>query len=233
MRLRILGAVAGLMLAAGQVSAGEAPILKTDQDLVNYAIGVNLINNFHQQGVEIDLPLVMKGMLDAHEGKELLMDDAALARAGREYQNTVRQKQSMKARSGPAVANKAVGEKFLEENRKKEGVVSLPSGLQYKVLKDGSGSRAGDGKAVEYRFRATLLNGKEIGSSPADGQAAIYKGSEGALPGIAEALRLMRPGAKWQLFVPPVLAYGEKGDGGAIGPNTTLVYDVELLRIID
>lgn len=233
MRLKIFGAVAVLMLAAGHVSAEEAPVLKTDSDMVNYAIGVNLINNFRQQGVEIDLPMVMRGMQDAYGGKGLLLDDNALARAGREYLSAVRQKQSTLAKSGPANANRIVGEKFLEENAKKKGVITLPSGLQYLVIKDGSGRRANEGEAVEYRFRATFLNGKKAGHSSADGQTSVYKGKGDAIPGVAEALRLMQPGAKWQLFIPPSLAFGDKGDGGVIGPNTTLIYDVELLRIIE
>lgn len=233
MTMRLLSMVAGVVLIAGHAAADEAPLLKTDADSVNYAIGVSLINNFRQQGVDIDLPLVIRGMQDAQAGKGLLLDDAALTRASKEYLAAVRQKQSMMARTGPATANRVVGEKFLQENAKKKGVITLPSGLQYLPLNDGSGQRPKEGDSVEYTFRASFLNGKKAGHASADGKASVFKNKEDAIPAIAEALRMMRPGAKWRLFVPSSLAFGDKGDGGLIGPNTALIYDVELLRILE
>jgi FKBP-type peptidyl-prolyl cis-trans isomerase len=221
----------GILLLAAQVSAGEPPALTTQKDKVNYAIGVSLINNFRQQGVEIDLDLVQQGMKDAYAGGALLLNDAELSRSIREYQTAVRQKQGSTAKLNVALANKKVGEAFLADNRKKEWVVSLPSGLQYKILKAGDGRKPTAADTLEYHYRGTLLNGKEVISSYKAGKPAVFKVKEDAIPGVAEALRLMRPGAKWQLFIPPQLAFGEQGQGGDIGPNTTLIYEVELLAI--
>ena len=137
----------------------------------------------------------------------------------------------MKAGQGQASANKKVGDAFLAENRKKPGVVTLFSGLQYKILVAGEGDRLKEGQTAEFQFRGTLLNGKEVASSYTGGKPARFMKQGDAIPGVAEALRLMRPGAKWQLFIPPQLAYGDQGHGHEIGPKTTLIYDVELLSI--
>lgn len=221
----------GLLLWAVQVSAAEVTSLATEHDKVNYAIGVYLMNNIRQQGIDIDLSLVQQGMKDAQGGGALLLNDAELSKAIREYQIAVRQKQGPKAKQGLALANKTVGDAFLAENLKKDGVFVLPSGLQYKVIAPGDGSRPTATGPVEYHYRGTLLNGKEVVSSYKDGKPALFKATTDAIPGVAEALRLMRPGAKWQLFIPPQLAFGEKGQGADIGPNTTLIYEVELLAV--
>jgi len=221
--------VLGVLLLAGQLFAEEAPLLKTQKDKANYAIGVNMIGNIKQQGVEIDLDLVIKGMKDAQSGGKLLLTDEEIRTGIDQYQTAVRQKHSqMKAKM--AEENKKAGEAFLAENAKKEGVVTLPSGLQYKILKAGDGKKPTDADTVECNYRGTLVNGTEFDSSKRTGKPATFKVG-GVIPGWTEALKLMPVGSKWQLFVPSQLAYGERGKGGRIGPNVTLIFEVELLAI--
>ena len=221
--------ILGVLLLAGQLFAEEAPLLKTPKDKANYAIGVNMIGNIKQQGVEIDLDLVIKGMKDAQSGGKLLLTDEEIRTGIDQYQTSVRQKHSqMKAKA--AEENKKAGEAFLAENMKKEGVVTLPSGLQYKILKAGDGKKPTDADTVECNYRGTLVNGTEFDSSKRSGKPATFKVG-GVIPGWTEALKLMPVGSKWQLFVPSQLAYGERGKGGQIGPNATLIFEVELLAI--
>ncbi|MFH0822636.1 MAG: FKBP-type peptidyl-prolyl cis-trans isomerase [Pseudomonadota bacterium] len=215
--------------SAAPSESGQPLELKTQQDKVNYAIGVNLIGNFKQQGIEIDLDLVIKGMQDALSGGKLLLSNEEIRKSISLYQTEVRQEQA-KARVAAAEGNKKEGETFLAENKKKEGVVTLPSGLQYQVLKVGEGRKPTDEDTVECHYRGALINGTEFDGSHRTGRPATFKVS-GVIPGWREALKLMPVGSTWQLFIPPKLAYGERGTGGHIGPNATLVFEVELLGI--
>jgi UDP-GlcNAc:undecaprenyl-phosphate/decaprenyl-phosphate GlcNAc-1-phosphate transferase len=209
--------------------AEEPVVLKTQKEAVNYAIGVNMIANLKQQGIEIDLDLVMKGMRDAFSGGKLLMTDEELRKNISLYQVRVRQNWA-KARPMAAEANKKEGEAFLAENKNKEGVVTLPSGLQYRILKAGDGNKPTDADSVECNYRGTLINGTEFDSSYHTGRPATFKVT-GVIPGWTEAFKLMPAGSIWQLFVPSQLAYGERGTSGPIGPNATLIFEVELLAI--
>ncbi|RQW76849.1 MAG: FKBP-type peptidyl-prolyl cis-trans isomerase [Geobacter sp.] len=225
--------VLGVVLQAAQVVAVEPQALKSQKDQVNYAIGVNLANNLKQQVVQIDQDLLIKGMKDAFAGGELLLTDDELRKSISHYQKAVRQKQGLaaKARMTAAEENRKAGDAFLAENRKKEGVVTLPSGLQYRILKAGDGKRPSGSDSVECNYRATLVNGTEIDSTLRTGKPATFKVNDGAFQGRSEALRLMSVGSKWQIFIPPQLAFGERGRGKDIGPNETLIYEVELLAI--
>jgi FKBP-type peptidyl-prolyl cis-trans isomerase FklB len=147
----------------------------------------------------------------------------------RTFQAELRQRQAV-ARTKAAEDNKKQGNAFLAENKTKEGVVTLPSGLQYKILKAGGGKTPTDADTVECHYRGTLLNGTEFDSSHLTGKPATIKVTA-VIPGWKEALKLMPVGSKWQLFIPPQLAYGERGAGHEIGPNATLLFEVELLAI--
>jgi FKBP-type peptidyl-prolyl cis-trans isomerase FklB len=219
----------GILLLTAQVSAGEPPVLKTQKEKVSYGIGVDMSRNFKQQGIEFDADILMKGFKDQSSGGKLLMTEDDIRATLNAYQSEMMQKraQAMKA---AAEENKKIGEAFLAENGKKEGVVTLPSGLQYKILKTGDGRKPTEADTVECNYRGTLINGTEFDSSYRTGKPATFKVT-GLIAGWTEALKLMPAGSKWQLFIPPQLAYGERGAGGAIGPNATLIFELELLSI--
>jgi FKBP-type peptidyl-prolyl cis-trans isomerase FklB len=228
-KVKLLTAILGLGLLAVQAVADDVTVLKTDKEKTNYAIGANIIGSIKQQGVEIDLDLVIKGMRDAYSGGKLLLSEEEIRTGIDKYQIAVKQKRSLMLAKA-SEENKKAGETFLAENRKKEGVVTLPSGLQYKILKSGSGKKPSDTDTVECNYRGTLINGAEFDSSQRTGKPAAFKVS-GVIAGWREALKLMPVGSIWQLVVPSSLAYGERGAGGMIGPNATLIFEVELVAI--
>lgn len=209
--------------------AEESALLKTQEDEVNYAIGVNMMGNFKQQGIDINLDLVIKGMRDAASGGKLLLSEGELQKSIILYHEKLRRIQS-KARTAAAAENRKEGQSFLAENKTKEGVVTLPSGLQYRILKVGDGKIPSDADTVECHYRGTLINGSEFGNSYHLERPPTFR-VEGVIPGLKEALKLMPVGSKWQLFIPPELGYGERGSNAPIGPNATLIYEVELLNI--
>jgi len=205
------------------------PALTTQKDKISYAIGMNIGTNLHRQSVEVDPKVLQQGLEDALAGgKTLLSEDEARATLA-QFQNEMRQKQQEKMQQAGA-ANKKEGEEFLAANKAKDGVVTLPSGLQYKVETTGTGPKPTASDSVVCNYRGTLIDGKEFDSSYKRGQPATFPVA-GVIKGWTEALQLMPVGSKWQLFVPSELAYGERGSGPDIGPNATLIFEVELLSI--
>jgi FKBP-type peptidyl-prolyl cis-trans isomerase len=218
-----------LIMFTSNASAGEHQVLTTEKDRINYGIGVEMARNFKRQGIEIDLDLVMKGVKDGLSGHDLLMSEKDLRKTMQNFQNEQRLKQrETRKLAGEKARYTKEGEDFLALNRTKEGVVTLPSGLQYKSLMTGNGKKPIDADTVDLRYRGTLLNGTEFDSS--SGQPRMMKVAD-ALPGLAEGLKMMPVGSKWQLFVPPRLAYGERGSGSVIGPNAVLIFELELIGI--
>jgi FKBP-type peptidyl-prolyl cis-trans isomerase len=215
-----------------QSSAPEStsnPAFKTQKDKVSYAIGMNIGANLHRQSVDIDPKVLQQGLEDALAGgKTLLSEDEARATLT-DFQTDMRKKQQEKMQQA-GEANKKDGDAFLAANKAKDGVVALPSGLQYKILTAGTGPKPAAGDSVVCNYRGTLIDGKEFDSSYKRGQPATFPVS-GVIKGWTEALQLMPVGSKWQLFVPSELAYGERGTGADIGPNATLIFEVELLSI--
>ena len=209
--------------------AKKSSILKTQKDQVNYAIGANFIGAIKQQGIDVDLEMVMRGMKDAYAGKELQMTDGEIRKAIMIYHGEVQRKQA-RARAEAAENRKREGETFLAENQKKEGVVTLPSGVQYRVIKEGHGNKPADSDVVELHYRGTLINGAEFDSSFRTGHSATVKVAD-LIPGWREALKLMPVGSKWQVVIPPQLAYGARGVKGSVGPNETLIIEMELLAV--
>jgi FKBP-type peptidyl-prolyl cis-trans isomerase FklB len=209
-----------------------APLaLKTSKDKFSYALGMKMGTNLKRQDVPVDPNILARGLKDGLAGsKTLLTDDEAQA-AIVQVQTELRTKQQEKMQEAGA-ANKKEGDTFLTGNKAKEGVVTLPSGLQYKILKEGTGPKPAATDSVVCNYRGTLINGTEFDSSYKRGQPATFP-VNGVIKGWTEALQLMPVGSKWQLFIPAELAYGERGPDPAIGPNATLIFEVELLSIED
>ncbi len=203
--------------------------LKTQKDKLSYALGMNLGSNLHKEKVEVDPALVLRGLKDAlAAGKMLLTEDEARVTLT-QLQTEVRGKQQEKMKVAGEL-NKKEGVEFLAANKSKEGVVILPSGLQYKILTEGTGPKPTASDTVVCNYRGTLISGAEFDSSYKRGQPASFP-VNGVIKGWTEALQLMPVGSKWQLFVPAELGYGDRGAGADIGPGATLIFEVELLSI--
>jgi FKBP-type peptidyl-prolyl cis-trans isomerase FklB len=208
----------------------QAPLaLKTQKDKFSYALGMNLGANLHKQSVPVDPNIMARGLKDALAGGKTLLTEEEARAAITTVQNDMREKQQAKMQAAGG-ANKKEGEAFLADNKSKEGVIALPSGLQYKVLKEGNGPKPTATDSVVCNYRGTLINGTEFDSSTKHGGPATFP-VNGVIKGWTEALQLMPVGSKWQLFIPSDLAYAERGAGGDIGPNATLIFEVELVSI--
>jgi FKBP-type peptidyl-prolyl cis-trans isomerase len=229
MRLRWMVCLGAGLLLAAQVRAEEPMALKTQKEKLSYSIGVDVARNFRGLGIEIDLDLLMKGLKAEAAGGKLLLPETEIRKTMNEFQGEV-MKKGVQARRIAALDNKEKGDAFLAVNKTKEGVVTLPSGLQYKVLKVGNGKKPVDPDTVECHYRGILIDGTEFDSSYRSGHPAIVQVAKG-IKGWREALKLMPVGSKWQIFIPPQLAYGSSRGGQSIGPNSTLIYEVELLAI--
>jgi FKBP-type peptidyl-prolyl cis-trans isomerase FklB len=225
----MIAGVAALLLVV-QAGAEEAQPLKTQKDRISYVIGVDQIRNFKRQGIDADLELVIRGMRDAASGGRLLIGEAESQKILADYSVELKAKQAQ-LKKDLAEKNKKAGAAFLAENKKQEGVVTTASGLQYKVLKAGTGKSPADDDAVTVKYRGTLIDGSEFSSSELLGYPITFYVKDSVIAGWAEALKLMSAGARWQVFVPPQLAYAEKGAGRDIGPNATLIYDIELIAV--
>ena len=191
---------------------------------------MNLGGGLHRQNVDVDSAALIQGMKDTLAGGKTLMTEDEARAALMELQKEMQEKQQAKA-AAESDANKKEGDAFLAANKSKEGVVTLPSGLQYKILTPGSGPKPTASDSVVCNYKGTLINGTEFDSSYKRGEPATFPVT-GVIKGWTEALQLMPVGSKWQLFVPPDLAYGPRGTpGGPIGPNATLTFEVELISI--
>lgn len=221
-------AIVGLGLLSSSVYAADKSDLKTQKDKVSYSIGLDIGRNLKDQSIEVDPKLLSQGIQDAISGKHLLTDEEI-----QKVMSTFREEIQAKAAAQAKVVgdkNLKEGDAFLAENKKKKGVVTLPSGLQYKILTAGTGKKPKATDTVTTNYKGTLIDGTEFDSSYKRGEPASFP-VEGVIPGWTEALKLMPVGSKWQLVVPPSLAYGPRGAGQAIGPNATLIFEVELLSI--
>ena len=211
-----------LMIAAHS-SAADKP--KSETERFSYAIGLQIGQNMKQQGTEIDSKSLVLGLQDGLSGAPAkLTNDEMQAAVQAQHQREAAKRESV------AKKNLDAGQAFLTENKKKSGVVARPSGLQYKVLKDGKGKQPKASDTVEVHYRGTLLNGTEFDSSYQRNQTATFP-VHGVIQGWQEVLPLMKEGAKWQVWIPAALAYGERGAGRAIGPNETLTFEIELIAV--
>jgi FKBP-type peptidyl-prolyl cis-trans isomerase FklB len=222
-------AVLGVLFLAVPLSAEENIVLKDQKDKVSYSIGIDIGNNLKNLKVDMNLDLLVRGIRDVLSETKLLMTEQEIRSTMMAFQKELmaKREQQMKVLGEK---NKKEGESFLAENKKRAGVTTLPSGLQYKVFKAGTGKTPTDTNTVTVHYRGTLIDGTEFDSSYRRGQPATFQ-VKGVIPGWIEALKLMQEGAKWQLFIPPNLAYGERGAGSVIGPNATLIFELELISI--
>jgi FKBP-type peptidyl-prolyl cis-trans isomerase FklB len=213
-------------LAIGPLAFGqEKPVqLKDTKDKVSYSIGLNIGSNFKKQNLELNTDALAAGVKDALSGKKPLLNDNEIHDTMTAWEKDLRDKQKAAAQK-----NAAEGEKFLTENKKKEGVKTTASGLQYKVIKEGTGAQAKATDTVSVNYRGTLIDGTEFDSSYKRGQPAVFP-VNWVIKGWTEALQLMKVGSKYQLFIPANLAYGERAVGPDIAPNSTLIFEVELLE---
>jgi FKBP-type peptidyl-prolyl cis-trans isomerase FklB len=228
MKFHLIG-VLGILLLVGQVGAEEKPALKDQKDKVSYSIGMDIGNNLKKQSIDIDPDILAQGIKDTFSGGKTLLTEQEFRDTLTAFQIELRAKQIERTKE-LAEKNKTEGESFLAENKKKEGVITLPSGLQYKIVKEGTGETPKLEDTVTVNYRGTLIDGTEFDSSYRRGQPATFS-VKGVIAGWTEALQLMKVGSKWQLFVPSNLAYGERGAGRDIEPNATLIFDIELLSI--
>jgi FKBP-type peptidyl-prolyl cis-trans isomerase FklB len=203
--------------------------LKTEMDKVSYAIGVQLATNFKKQGIDIKIDKFVQGIKDATAGKKLELTEAEIQQTMMSFSQRMRAQQQEKQKAD-AAKNIAAGKAFLAANAKKEGVKVLPSGLQYKVIKKGTGKTPTAADKVKTNYRGTLIDGKEFDSSYKSGKPVEF-GVKNVIKGWTEALQLMKEGGKWELYIPSNLAYGERGNRGIPG-NSTLIFEIELLEIV-
>jgi FKBP-type peptidyl-prolyl cis-trans isomerase FklB len=228
MKLRILAGL-GILFLVSQVYAEENLVLKNQKDKVSYSIGMAIGKDFKRQLIDIDPDILAKGFKDTFTGGKTLLTDQEMNETMTVYQKELTAKQEEVLKK-VGEKNKAEGEAFLAENKKKEGVKTLENGLQYKVIKTGSGKKPTLSDTVSTHYRGTLIDGTEFDSSYRRGQPVTFPVG-GVIPGWKEALQLMEVGAKWQLFVPSNLAYGERAAGPNIGPYATLIFEIELISI--
>ena len=222
-------AAAGTAHHATAAKSATPLVLKTDKDKASYAVGMNMGKGLQKDAIDIDPNIFARGLKDGLAGGKTLMTEEEATAAINVLKAEVKKKQEAKMQLA-GDANKKEGDAFLAANKTKEGVVTLPSGLQYKILTAGTGPKPTAADSVVCNYKGTLINGKEFDASSKHGGPATFPVG-GVIKGWTEALQLMPVGSKWQLFVPADLAYGQRGAGGDIGPGATLIFEVELLSI--
>lgn len=203
--------------------------LKTAKEKNSYAIGMEMGKGLKSQGMDLDSPALMQGLKDALTDAKPLMSEEELRQVITALQQEMRQKQ-MQVQEAAAAENKTKGDAFLAANQKKEGVVVLPDGLQYKILTAGTGKKPVESDTVLCNYKGTFIDGQEFDSSAQAGKPVPFE-VKNVIPGFKEVLQMMPVGSKWQVFIPSNLAYGERGAGGVIGPNSTLVFEIEVVSI--
>lgn len=221
--------VISFFIMACQGNTQEQAHIKSFKDSVSYGIGMNIARDLKHQSIDIDPDLLLQGVKDMMAGGKMQLTDDQVRSVMQSLQKDVMAKQEQKNKELGG-KNMKDGEAFLAANKSKEGVKVTPSGLQYKILKEGTGPKPTATQTVSVHYRGTLLDGTEFDSSIKRGQPTEYPVS-GFIKGWIEALQMMPVGSKWQLFVPPDLAYGSQGSGSVIGPNSVLIFEIELLAI--
>jgi FKBP-type peptidyl-prolyl cis-trans isomerase FklB len=240
MKLRILACFIALLFAFQVGAQTKQPekkasatqkdkVFATQKEKVSYAIGLDIARKLKMQMYDIDTESISRGIKDVMAGTKPLMTEQEVRETLMAYQEELKAKQEQKMKE-QGEKNKKEGDAFLAENKKKPGVITLPSGLQYKVIKEGTGKSPKPEDTVVTHYKGTLIDGTEFDSSYSRNQPATFQ-VKGVIKGWTEALQLMKVGSKWQLFIPPDLAYGKQGAGRVIGPDAVLIFEVELLEV--
>ena len=203
----------------------HAADLETDKEKLSYSLGIFFGQTVSRQDMELDIPAFLQAVEDSLSGAETRLSGAEMQQILSDYQ-----RQEQQQRAAQANRNRQDGARYLEENKQKAGFKTLPSGLQYKIIKAGAGPRPGAESLVLVHYRGSLIDGTEFDSSYARGEP-VTLGVDQVIKGWQEALQMMPAGSSWQIVVPSDLAYGERGAGGVIGPDATLLFDIELLEI--
>jgi len=203
--------------------------LKSQKDSVSYAVGLDIARNLKRQSIDIDLDVLIRGLREMYTGDTIALTDSQSQSVTATFRKQMRTRhwEDMKIR---AEKNKKEGDAFFAENRKRDGVVTLPSGLQYKVITMGTGKKPKQGQSVTVNYRGTFLDGTEFDNTYARNKPETYA-INSVLKGWQEPLKMMPVGSEWILYIPAELAYGERGAGQAIPPNATLIYELKLLEI--
>jgi FKBP-type peptidyl-prolyl cis-trans isomerase FklB len=217
------------VLAASNLAWSADPVvLKTDKDKLSYSIGASVGKNLKNESSDVDVNLLIEGLKDSLAGQKTLLSEKEIRQVMGDYQKTMRQQLTAK-RQKDASDNKKKGDIYLAEYRSQKGVLSMPSGILYKIVKEGTGKKPMETDTVSVNYRGALISGKEFDATepgrPADLRVASL------IPGWKQALAMMPTGSKWQVIIPSQFAYGERGVGSDIGPNEVLVFDLELLAI--
>lgn len=230
MRVLNAGAALAALLVLSACSQPQAS-LDTDDQKASYAYGLDVGNNFSPAADLLDVAAFVQGFRDALNEAEPALDQAEIAQVMQSFSERVRESQ-MAQREVQAETNQAEGAAYLEENSAREGVSTTDSGLQYEVLEAADGSMPGPDDQVRIHYRGTLIDGTEFDSSYSRGEPAVF-GVGGVIPGFSEGLQLMPVGSKYRFVIPSDLGYGAQGTGGDIGPDATLIFEVEMLEIVE
>lgn len=222
--------VLAILFFVNLVNAEENLILKDQKAKLSYSYGVETADKIKKMPMLLDLDLIIMGLKDAMKGDKLLMTDKEVREALITLQREITAK-SEDQKKALAEKNKREGDAYLAENKKKAGVITLPSGLQYKALKEGTGKSPKDTDWVTIHFRGSLIDGTVFEDTYKSFNQPVAFAVKGMGPGWAEGIKLMKEGAKWQLFIPSELAMGERGSGTLIGPNATLILEIELISV--
>jgi FKBP-type peptidyl-prolyl cis-trans isomerase FklB len=218
-----------VLLFSANLQAQKKPIFKNYQDSLSYVIGINIGTDMKNRSISINPDLLLRGLKEGLNDKKGILPEEEVQRIMMSFQKDMMAKQR-ESMSKVADKNKKEGNAFLAQNKKRDSVVTTQSGLQYKILVQGTGKSPQPTDTVDVHYRGMLIDGTEFDNSYKRGGPATFP-TNGVIKGWIEALQLMKEGSKWQLFIPSELAYGERGAGQTIGPNAVLIFDVELLKV--
>lgn len=228
MKMKLV-AVAISMAMSTAIAATDGTVLNSDIDKLSYSIGSDLGKNFKRQGIDITPSIMAKGIQDGMSGGPLLLTEDQMKDVLSKFQKDLMAKRTADFNK-KAEENKAKGDAFLAQNKGKTGVVALPDGLQYKIIKAGTGPKPTKDNTVTVEYTGRLINGEVFDSTDKAGKPATFKLSQ-VIPGWTEALQLMPEGSTWEVYVPASLAYGSRSVGGPIGPNETLIFNIHLISV--